>query len=151
DGLLDAVTANADSNTIGVLLNDGAGGFLAGTAVAAGGSRPHSVAHGDINGDSLHDVVTANQDGTVGVLLNNGAGGFGPATAAAAGGFWPVSVVLGNIDSAALTAEDTALVFSGANGNAITVSDVDGTGNETVTLSAAHGTLALATLAGVAG
>ncbi len=42
--------------------------------------------------------------------------------------------------------EDTNLVFSTANSNAITVSDVDAEGgNETVTLSVAHGTLTLST------
>src|SRR4029079_4314744 len=46
--------------------------------------------------------------------------------------------------------EDTALVFSAANGNAISIADVDvGGGTETVTLSVASGTLTLATLAGL--
>src|SRR5262249_26453085 len=46
--------------------------------------------------------------------------------------------------------EDAALVFSAANGNAISIADVDvGGGNETVTLSVASGTLTLATLAGL--
>jgi hypothetical protein len=40
--------------------------------------------------------------------------------------------------------EDSSLVFSAANGNAITISDIDvGSGNETVTLTVANGTLAL--------
>ena len=46
------------------------------------------------------------------------------------------------------TAEDTALVFSTANGNAITVSDVD-TPNLTVTLSSTNGALTLGSTAGV--
>ena len=48
-------------------------------------------------------------------------------------------------------AEDGTRTFSTANGNAISVSDVDvGSGNLTVTLSVAHGTLTLGTLAGLA-
>ena len=54
--------------------------------------------------------------------------------------------------ASATVAEDTALVFSSANHNAITVADVDGgSGSETMTLSVAHGTLALASLAGLTG
>ncbi len=50
--------------------------------------------------------------------------------------------------SPATTLEDTALVFSTAGGNPVTVSDVDG-GNLTVKLTAANGTLTLATTAGL--
>jgi large repetitive protein len=47
--------------------------------------------------------------------------------------------------------EDTVLTFSAANSNAITITDIDAgtTGLETVTLSVGHGTLTLATTAGV--
>ena len=50
-----------------------------------------------------------------------------------------------SVPAAQTTAEDTGKVFSSANGNAITISDVDvGAGNETVTLAVTHGTLTLA-------
>src|SRR5204863_9392 len=46
--------------------------------------------------------------------------------------------------------EDTGLVFSSANSNALSIADVDaGGGNEQVTLSVAHGALTLATTAGL--
>jgi VCBS repeat-containing protein len=48
------------------------------------------------------------------------------------------------------TAEDTAKVFSTANGNAISISDVDvGAGNETVTLAVTNGALTLSGIAGL--
>ncbi|MGO4834479.1 hypothetical protein AB4144_19660, partial [Rhizobiaceae sp. 2RAB30] len=50
--------------------------------------------------------------------------------------------------SPATTLEDTTLVFSTAGGNPVTVSDVDG-GNLTVKLTAANGTLTLATTVGL--
>ena len=61
----------------------------------------------------------------------------------------PVSAV----PVAQTVAEDTQLVFSSANGNAITVSDIDAgaSGTETVTLSAAHGTLILGSTTGLTG
>ncbi len=57
------------------------------------------------------------------------------------------------IPTAQTVAEDTALVFSSGNTNAIVISDVDAstTGVETVTLSVAHGTLTLGTTAGLTG
>ena len=61
----------------------------------------------------------------------------------------PVTVV----PVAQTTAEDTARVFSSANGNAITISDIDAgaAGLQTVTLSVAHGTLTLGSVAGLTG
>ena len=56
----------------------------------------------------------------------------------------PVNTVPG----AQTTPEDTTRVFSAANGNAITVADIDvGTGTEQITLTATHGTLTLGSTA----
>jgi len=58
----------------------------------------------------------------------------------------PVNTVPG----AQTTLEDTPLSFAAANGNAISVSDVDANGgNEQVTLTVAHGTLTLGSTAGL--
>jgi hypothetical protein len=45
--------------------------------------------------------------------------------------------------------EDQALIFATAKGNAITLADIDAVGPETLTLSVLHGSLVLATLAGL--
>jgi hypothetical protein len=79
DGKLDALTANANNHTLGVLLGNGAGGFtLQANAPSTGaGSSPTGVAIADVNGDGRPDALTANFDtGTLGVLLGNGVGGF---------------------------------------------------------------------------
>src|SRR5439155_969855 len=57
------------SNTVSVLLGDGAGGFGSKTDFATGAS-PRSVAIGDMNGDGKPDLATANLgSNTVSVLL----------------------------------------------------------------------------------
>ena len=54
------------------------------------------------------------------------------------------------VPGAQSTMQDQALVFSTANGNAISVSDVDaGSGNLQITLSAANGTLTLSAVSGL--
>jgi hypothetical protein len=78
DGRPDALTANSGSNTLGVLLGNGAGSFtLQANPPYTGGNTPYGVAIADVNGDGRPDALTANYDsGTLGVLLGNGAGGF---------------------------------------------------------------------------
>jgi len=90
-------------------------------------------------------AITANDNG------NTGAGG--PLTDAKS-----VAITVNAVNDAPVnsvpgtqtTAEDTNLVFSSANGNAITTSDVDaGANNVQVTLNATNGTLALGSTTGV--
>ncbi|WP_158239304.1 S-layer family protein, partial [Uliginosibacterium sp. TH139] len=57
------------------------------------------------------------------------------------------AVPVNSVPAAQSTAEDTARVFSSANGNAITVSDIDG-GNLTTTISVTNGSLTVQTFAG---
>jgi len=80
DGKLDIVTPDVGSNTITVLVGDGAGRFS-----AAEGSpysvafRPYAVALGDLDGDQRPDIVSAHDDITLlTVLLNDGKGRFRP-------------------------------------------------------------------------
>ncbi|MDO7847162.1 FG-GAP-like repeat-containing protein [Hymenobacter sp. M29] len=87
DGLLDLVTANAGTETAGILLGQTAGGFAAVSTYAAGttggGLTLYGVSVADINGDGRPDIVTANfGSSTVGVLLNTGT--FTPLAAASA-------------------------------------------------------------------
>jgi hypothetical protein len=97
DGRSDLVVANQSSNTVSVLLGNGAGGFGAKTDFATG-SAPTSVAIGDLNGDGRSDLAVANYvSGTVSVLLGNGAGGFGAKTDFATGAN-PYSVAIGDVN-----------------------------------------------------
>jgi hypothetical protein len=97
DGHPDLVVANVGSNTVSVLLGNGAGGFGAQTTFATG-SEPYSVAIGDLNGDGYPDLAVANYASyTVSALLGNGAGGFGAQTTFATGAN-PYSVAIGDVN-----------------------------------------------------
>lgn len=82
DGHLDLITANADGNSISVLLGNGNGTFQAAQTYSTG-AYPRSVAVGDFKGDGKLDVVTANAGsvyadggGSLSILLGNGDGTF---------------------------------------------------------------------------
>jgi hypothetical protein len=99
DGKRDLAVADTGSNSVSVLLGNGAGGFGAATSFPVG-RYPDSVAIGDLNGDGNLDLVVANSgSGTksVSVLLGNGAGGFGPATNSELG-TGPISVAIGDLN-----------------------------------------------------
>ncbi len=78
DGVPDLAAANANGNSVTVLLGNGSGGFTA----AAGspflvGSGPNSIAVADFNGDGKPDLVTADANSnSLTVLLGDGLGGF---------------------------------------------------------------------------
>jgi hypothetical protein len=87
DGKPDVLTANTGSNTVGVLLGTGTGGFGAVATYATGSlSGPLSLAVADVNGDGQPDVLTASSTAdAVGVLLGTGQGSLGAATPYALG------------------------------------------------------------------
>lgn len=72
DGLLDAITSDADTGTVSELLGNGNGALTYGGAYAVGLS-PSAIVVGDFNGDGRPDVATANGGSTtVSVLINDG-------------------------------------------------------------------------------
>ena len=80
DGLLDLIVANANDNTVSVLLNTTAPGAttpsFATQQTFATGATPYSVKAADVNGDGLPDLIVANNvGGTVSVLINTTAPG----------------------------------------------------------------------------
>ncbi|MGD0618589.1 MAG: FG-GAP-like repeat-containing protein [Bryobacteraceae bacterium] len=103
DGKPDIVVADlqvgqtADNGDIAVLLNNGGGSF-ANPVKYMPGSGPISVAVGDVNGDGIPDIVTANNnDGTVSVLIGIGNGTFKTAVPYQVGGY-PQGVVLADFN-----------------------------------------------------
>ena len=84
---LDLVAPNCFDNTVTVWVNNGSGGFGAGTYYTAG-TVPSAVTIADIDGDGNNDVVSSNWQGAdVTVLLGNGTGALSaPGPAFAIGG-----------------------------------------------------------------
>ena len=79
DGKLDVLAANSFTNTVGVLLGNGLGGFTLASTQATGifPTSPYGIAASDVNNDGKPDALTANfSTSTVSVLLGNGLGGF---------------------------------------------------------------------------
>jgi len=78
DGKSDLAVANFNTNTVTVLLGNGAGGFAAApSSPFLVGAAPISVAAADFNGDGKVDLAIATEvDNAVTVLLGNGSGGF---------------------------------------------------------------------------
>ena len=74
----DLLSANADSNDVTVLLGGTPGSFNpASQSPFAVGTRPHSIAAGDLNGDTDLDLVTADYDSnSATVLVGRGSGRF---------------------------------------------------------------------------
>jgi len=76
DRQVDLIIANVASNTVSVLLGNGAGTFATKVDYTTG-TIPISVTSTDVNGDTHPDLIVANLgSNTVSVLLGNGAGTF---------------------------------------------------------------------------
>jgi Ca2+-binding RTX toxin-like protein len=122
DGKADLITANAGSNTISVLANDGNGSFTA-KADYATGSAPHSVTSADVNGDGKADLIVANwMSHGISVLMNNGNGTFADKVDYATG-YHPYSVTSADVNG------DGKADLIVANINSTTVSVLTNDGN----------------------
>ncbi len=99
DGRLDIVTANLSASSVTVLMqnDDGSGYYTPSTLGLGGSSSPVSVAIGDLDGDGLPDIATANSgSGDVTVLTQGSDGSFTPATAASTS--FPTSLAIGDLN-----------------------------------------------------
>ena len=103
----DLVIASRNSSTVTVLLNNGSGAFappVVATPTTPPGQFPAgmwsaAVAIGDINGDDLADLVTADEGAnTISVLCGRGDGTFGPNVPYSVGKY-PDDVTLGDFNS----------------------------------------------------
>ena len=100
DGWLDIATTHWDSSSgsVGILLNNGSGGFTTSTVSQSGGGA-NDIAAADFNHDGNLDLVALNGGSTpVGILLGNGNGGFTAAAAYGSGGSWPQGIAVGDFN-----------------------------------------------------
>ena len=119
DGRPDIVVGNwfdsfqdTTGGAVGVLLNNGDGTFQATSAYGSGGYGASWVAVGDVNGDGIPDLATANCEaspgsicssigmgrGVMGILLGNGDGTFRPAAAYDLGGAGAGMVAMADVN-----------------------------------------------------
>ncbi|CAF4664875.1 unnamed protein product, partial [Rotaria sp. Silwood2] len=115
-GNLDIVVANSGTDNVGILMGNGAGGFVLQTPISTGGgSKPMSVFVTNVNGGGGNlDIVVANS-GTdnVGVIIANAmGGGFLPQVPYSTGvGSKPMSVYVTDLNAA--TNPDIVVANSG--------------------------------------
>jgi hypothetical protein len=133
DGRLDIAVTNFDQAagyTVGVLLNQGGGGFRAPTSyiTGSGNTQPTGIAIGDVNNDSRPDLIMTNYNtSTVSVLLGQTGGIFGAASTYATGAAGPRELALGDVNKDGLLDIVTANFGSGG-GNGSTASVLLGLG-----------------------
>jgi hypothetical protein len=101
DGHTDLAVANADDNTVSILLGNGDGTFIPapGSPIAVG-LGPNGLAFGDLNSDGKLDLAVANTlDNTVTILLGNGDGTFTAAPSSPiAAGDGPISIAVADFN-----------------------------------------------------
>ena len=134
DADLDVVQANAGSDDLALLLNDGSGALGTPTYFEGGGTSEYALAAGDMDNDGITDLVVGNiTSETVSVLRGNGNGTFAaPVSQDAGGRVWMASV--GDVNG------DGNLDVSCANSGTGTSSIVLGNGDGTLQLPDVVGT-----------
>jgi hypothetical protein len=139
DGKLDVVVANANSDTLAVLLGDGGGTFQTAVTYGSGGRAPLSVVVADVNGDGKPDLVVANScastcaTGLIAVLFGNGDGTFQAAVTYDSGGVSAQSVAVADVN------RDGKLDVVVANQTSNTVGVLLGNGDGTFQPAVAYG------------
>jgi uncharacterized protein (DUF2141 family) len=131
DGRLDIMVANANSATVGVLLNNGDGTFRSAVTYESGPKATESIALGDLNGDGKEDVVAAGGLSSVTVLLGNGDGSFQLPLTYGSGGVPPTSVAVADVNGDKRL--DVAVVNEDSNTIGVLLGNGDGTFQPVVT------------------
>jgi hypothetical protein len=112
-----------NSDEVILLLGDGTGGFNFSSSTNVGTS-PWMIASGDVNGDGIPDVVSANAtSANLSVVLCDGLGNLSLSTNYPTGLF-PIAITLGDIDGDG----DLEVVTSNFSGSDFTLYENDGTG-----------------------
>jgi FG-GAP-like repeat len=124
DGQPDLAIANANPNTVSVLLGNGTGTFQSPRTFATA-NHPYAVIAADVNGDGIPDLVTANYvSNSVSVLLGNGNGTF-QAQATFAAGSRPIYVKAGDFNNDGRV--DLAVADKGGNSLGVLLGNGNGT------------------------
>ena len=125
DGYTDLAVANADSNSVSLLLGGGDGSFKQPANLPVG-TEPRALAAGDFNGDRFPDLVAVGSvfEFNVAVLLGGAGGAFTGPTYFDAGEA-PVSVAVGDFN------RDGNQDLADVNANFVTVSVLLGVGDGT--------------------
>jgi hypothetical protein len=134
DGRQDLAIANHDSNSVTVLLGDGAGGFPTTITLNNVGQGPSAITAGNVNAGTALDLVVVNDiSDTAVVLLGNGDGTFN-LTAAGSTGQVPSAVALADLNGDNIL--DLAITNHDSNTVLVLIGNGDGTfggGTEYVT------------------
>jgi hypothetical protein len=123
DGLADLAVSNINSNSVGIFLGNGAGGFTT-SSVAIGGT-PNGLVAADFNGDGKPDIAaTRFGSSSVAILLGNGSGGFTATATAVSTQANPANLAVGDFNQDG----KTDLVVTSFTGNAVSIFLGDGAG-----------------------
>jgi hypothetical protein len=134
DGDRDLAVANAGTDDVTILRNNGSGNFSEpASSPEPVGDFPFSVVAGDLDGDGDQDLAVPNEfDNNVSILRNNGSGNFSePGSSPEQVGDGPIAIVAANFDADA----DTDLAVANAFANSVSFMRNNGSGNFVVPAS----------------
>src|SRR5262249_37539872 len=102
DSKLDVAVINRESNSISILLGDGAGGLMVAREIPAGEipirDAPKSYAVGDFNSDGKLDLIVKGKTAGLALLAGDGAGGFSETLTGIAADYTNPQFVAGDFD-----------------------------------------------------